>query len=104
MFSTGVVSPEKFESSAIRQTGESERSEYRVLQIKGDATVTQEVIARYLALQEQSEDLPLSSVAITPANYTFRYMGEVGTGDTSAYVFRINPRKNVMASFDANSG
>jgi len=69
---------------AIRQTGESERSEYRVLQIEGDATVTQEVIAPYLAVQEQAEDLPLSSVAITPATYKFRYMGEAGTGDMSA--------------------
>lgn len=78
---------------AIRQTGESERSEYQVLRIEGDVTVVQEVIARYLAVQEQVEDLPMSSVAITPANYKFRYMGEVGTGDTSAYVFRITPKK-----------
>src|SRR6266478_2176786 len=32
---------------AIRETGESERSEYRVLNIEGDAIVAQEVIARY---------------------------------------------------------
>ena len=78
---------------AIRQTGESERSEYRVLQIEGDPTVVQEVIARYFEVQEQLEDLPVSSVAITPANYKFRYIGEVGTGATSAYVFRITPKK-----------
>jgi len=54
---------------AIRQTGESERSEYRVLQIEGDATVVQEVIARYFQVEEQLEDLPVSSVTITPANY-----------------------------------
>ena len=78
---------------AIRQTGGSEHSEYRVLQIEGDATVAQEVIARYLEVQEQVEDQPVSSVAITPANYKFRYMGEVGTGATSAYVFRITPKK-----------
>src|SRR5260370_14915858 len=40
---------------AIRQTGESERSEYQVLQIEGDATVTQEVIARYLILLKDVE-------------------------------------------------
>ena len=79
---------------AIRLTGESERSEYQVLLVDGDATVTQEVIARYLAAQEQVEALPTSSVEITPANYKFRYMGAVGTGATSAYVYRITPRKN----------
>jgi hypothetical protein len=78
---------------AVRQTGESERSEYQVLQIEGDATVTQEVIARYLSLLKDVEDLPRSSVAITPANYRFRYMGAVGAGDTSAYIFRITPKK-----------
>ena len=39
------------------------------------------------------EDLPMSSVAITPANYKFRYLGEVGTADTSVYVFQIVPKQ-----------
>jgi hypothetical protein len=79
---------------AIGQTGESERREYNVLEIDGDATVTQEVIARYLAVQEQLETLPLSSIAITPANYKFHYLTEVGTsGSNSAYVYRIIPKK-----------
>ncbi len=78
---------------AVGQT-ESERREYKVLRIEGDATVTQEVIARYLALQEQLENLPLSSIAITPSNYKFHYLGEVGTGENnSAYVYRIVPKK-----------
>jgi hypothetical protein len=79
---------------AIRQTGESERREWQVLQIEGDLTVTQEVIAPYLAVQDRVEDLPLSSVEITPANYKFRYMGVVGNGVASAYMFRITPKKN----------
>ena len=78
---------------AIRETGESERSEYRVLQAEGDAIVAQEVIARYLVVQQQLEDLPFSSVAITPANYKFRYKGAVGTGSAFAYVYQITPRK-----------
>ena len=79
---------------AIGQTGESERREYNVLEIDGDATVTQEVIARYLVVQEQLETLPQSSVAITPANYKFHYLGEVGAeGRGSAYVYRIIPKK-----------
>jgi hypothetical protein len=79
---------------ALRQTGESERREWFVLDIEGDATVTQEVIASYLAVQDRVEDLPLSSVEVTPANYRFRYMGAVGTGATSTYLFRITPKKN----------
>jgi hypothetical protein len=78
---------------AVRETGESERSEYRVLQIEGDAIVAQEVIARYFLMQEQLEELPLSSITIAPENYKFRYRGEVGTGSALAYVYQITPRK-----------
>jgi hypothetical protein len=78
---------------AIRETSESERSEYRVLGVEGDAIVAQEVIARYLLVEEQLEDLPSSSVAITPANYKFHYKGEVGTGSALAYVYLITPKK-----------
>ena len=79
---------------AIRQMGTSKRSEYQVLQVAGDATVTQEVIVPYLAAQDHIQDLPLSSVAITPVNYSFHHIGEVGTGATSAYVFRITPKRH----------
>jgi hypothetical protein len=78
---------------ALRKLGESEHSRYLLLQVEGDATVVQEVIAPYLAVQDRIEDLPISSVAITPANYRFHYVGEVGKGASSAYVFRITPKK-----------
>jgi hypothetical protein len=78
---------------AIRQTSQSESPQYQVVRMEGDAIVMHEVVANYLKIAEQMEDLPFSSVAITPANYKFRYMGEVGAGDTSAYVFQIVPRR-----------
>lgn len=78
---------------AVRAIGESERSEYHVLQIEGDAIVAQEVIAHYFAVEEQMEALPASSIAITPANYKFHYKGEVGDRGGLAYVYQITPRK-----------
>jgi len=78
---------------AIRETNESERTEYSVLETEGDPMVTQQVIAPYLSLQKEIEGLPLSSVIITPANYKFRLMGKVGTEGDSSYLFRIVPRK-----------
>lgn len=78
---------------AIRETNESERTEYKVLESEGDATVMRDVIAPYLAEQKKIEDLPLSSVIITPANYNFRFRGKAETGGASAYVFRIVLRK-----------
>jgi len=78
---------------AIRAWGETERMEYRVLQIEGDPIVAQEVIGPYLKGRDQIDVLPLSSIAVTPANYKFRYMGEVGSGPASAYVYQITPKK-----------
>jgi hypothetical protein len=78
---------------AIRMMGEGERSEYHVLRIEGDPIVAQELIARYLQVQERVEELPFSSVAVIPQNYKFHYKGEVGAGGASAYVYQITPRK-----------
>lgn len=78
---------------AIREIGESERTEYRVIENEGDSTVMQEVIEPYLAEQKQIEDLPLSSVIITPTNYKFRFMGQAAVAGACAYVFRIEPKK-----------
>ena len=78
---------------AVRQTGASERSEYSAIQINGDSTVKRQVIARYLAAEEQAEALPYSAVAVTPANYKFRYDGLIDNNGTAAYVFQIAPKK-----------
>jgi len=78
---------------AIRQTGPSERSEYSVIRFDGDSTVKHQVIARYLAAQEQADALPYSSVAVTPTNYKFRYVGSLDTNGTTVYVLQIAPKK-----------
>ena len=84
---------------AIRNTGENERSEYVILGIVGDGAAVGEVTTRYFALQKEIEDLPLSSIQISPENYTFRLLGEVKTGIGSAYVYDITPRKRRAGLF-----
>ncbi len=79
---------------AIRDTGESERSQYGIVELKGDAIVFERAITPYLVTQHQAEDATRSSVIITPRNYRFRYAGTVETGNSAAYIFRITPRKN----------
>ena len=54
--------------------------------------VANEVIARYFTL-ERIETLPVSSIAITPANYNFHLRGEVMAGTDKAYIYDIKPRK-----------
>src|SRR6266542_4079385 len=59
---------------------------YGILELQGDSTAFERVIAPYLVAQRRAEDLPLSSVIITPRNYKFRYAGRVETGDNAAYM------------------
>jgi len=79
---------------AIREVGESERSQNGILELQGDSMVLESVIAPYFLAQRQAEDLPISSVLITPRNYKFRYAGAVEAEDKVAYIFRITPKKN----------
>lgn len=83
---------------AVRQTGPSERSEYDSIRFDGDSTVKRQVIARYLDAERQAEALPYSTVAVTPANYKFRYLRSVenssaANNGTTICIFQIVPKK-----------
>ena len=69
------------------------KPEYQVLEIDGDRTVRQQVIARYLSAEVEAAALPPASVEITPPNYRFRYKGSVADGGALAYIFEITPQK-----------
>jgi hypothetical protein len=76
---------------AIRAWAESKTPEYQVIHLDGNASVKQQVIARYLNAEQQAAAMPASSLALTPANYKFRYVG--ASRGAPVYVFRITPRK-----------
>ena len=78
---------------AIRRLLPFGKPEYQVLETAGDQTVRQQVIIRYLSAEVRAAAIPASSVAITPANYKFRYKGAVKTDETVTYVYLITPRK-----------
>jgi hypothetical protein len=78
---------------AVRQTGLSEHGEYSEIRLDGDSTVRQQVIARYLDAERQAEALPHSTIAVTPANYKFRYVGSAEINGAKAYIFQISPKK-----------
>ena len=89
---------------AVRRTGESEKAEYALVSMEGDAIVTQEVVARYLQIAEQIEDLPFTATAVTPANYKFRYLGEIGKAGAAAHGLQITPGRSTTVSSRANYG
>ena len=61
--------------------------------MEGDRTVQQEVIARYLAAERKKERTYHAGIAVTPANYRFRYRRPARTEGRLAWVFEIVPRK-----------
>ena len=67
--------------------------EFEVHMVEGDSTVKHEVIARYLTAQKRAEETPAASIAITPANYRFRYAGSIGSAGALVYMFEIVPKK-----------
>jgi hypothetical protein len=78
---------------AIRSLPPDGRPEYQVVEISGDKTVKQQVIFRYLRAEAQTSEVAASSIAVTPANYKFKYKGPVADGGLLAYAFQITPRR-----------
>jgi hypothetical protein len=78
---------------AIRRLLPFGKPEYEVLELAGDQTVRQQVIVRYLSAEMRAAAIPPSSIAISAANYRFRYKGAIQTGEIHAYAFLITPRK-----------
>ena len=78
---------------ALRRRGDSGRTEYLLLGAEGDDTVNQEIVVPYMALEDKIQELPGSTVAVTPANYRFHYTGVIGSGPGEAHVFRITPKR-----------
>ena len=70
---------------------------YKALGFSGDTTVKQEVISRYLAAESEARDF--GTIAITPANYKFRYLGRIDAARRMLQVLDVTPRKKVVGLF-----
>lgn len=77
---------------AIRRRGLAGVPAYEVVRSQGDSTVKHQVIARYLAIEEQASSRPASLLAITTENYRFRYAASIAGPGYRFYVFEIKPR------------
>ena len=53
--------------------------------------VKEQIIARYLTVERRAAALPASAVAVTPANYKFRYVAS--SGEPAVYAFHITPKR-----------
>jgi len=83
---------------ALRRISKMGRSNYRVLSFQGDNSVKNQVIARYLQAEQQTQGK--QDLAITPGNYKLKYRGERAVeGDGRVYVFDLVPRKKRVGLF-----
>lgn len=78
---------------AIRRLAPSGKPRYQVLESVGNQTVKEQVIFRYLTSDAKAADIPADAIAITPANYKFKFTGARKVDGVTTYSFSIKPRK-----------
>jgi hypothetical protein len=82
---------------ALRKISRLGQITYKALGFSGDNTVKQEVITRYLAAESEGRDN--GTIAITPANYKFRYAGRIVQNGRTLQVLDVTPRKKIVGLF-----
>src|SRR5258708_11602430 len=93
---------------ALRMISRLGQITYKALGFSGDNTVKQEVITRYLAAESSARED--GTIAITPANYKFRYAGRLVQQGVTTQILEVTPRKKAVGLFkgqiwiDAASG
>ncbi len=70
---------------------------YKALGFSGDNTVKQEVITRYLAAESAAREN--GTIAITPANYKFRYAGRIIQNNVTMLILQVTPKKKAVGLF-----
>jgi hypothetical protein len=81
----------------LRQISKVGQVTYRVLGFQGDNTVKNQVIARYLQAEQRGKEN--EDLAVTPANYKFKYRGERDILAKRVYVFQLSPRHKKVGLF-----
>jgi hypothetical protein len=76
---------------ALRHITALGRITYDAFRFQGDDTVKNNVIAKYLQAEEQSQQN--AAIAVTPENYRFKYKGRNQLDGREAHVFQVTPKK-----------
>jgi hypothetical protein len=82
---------------ALRKISRLGKITYKALGFSGDNTVKQEVISRYLAAESEAREN--GTIAITSANYKFRYAGRIEQNHQNMQVIEVTPRKKIVGLF-----
>ena len=83
--------------TALRKISRLGLITYKALGFSGDNTVKQEVITRYLAAESAAREN--GTIAITPANYKFRYAGRIIQNNVTMLILQVTPKKKAVGLF-----
>lgn len=86
--------------TALRHIASIGRVTYDLLQFEGDNRIKKDVIARYLTAESEALKADPSQVALTPANYKFKFKGLVQRDGRNVYAFKVSPRKKRPGLYD----
>jgi len=78
---------------ALRRISSIGRITYELLKFEGDRSIKNDVIARYLTAESEALKSEPAALAVTPANYKFKYKGLMVTEGRKVHAFHITPRK-----------
>jgi hypothetical protein len=84
---------------ALRRISALGRITYEMLRFEGDNTVKNQVIERYLTAEAEAQKEQAPAMAVTPANYKFKYKGQSELDGRSVHVFDVTPRQKRQGLF-----
>jgi hypothetical protein len=84
---------------ALRRISALGRITYQVLGFEGDGAIKNQVIARYLTAEAEVQKEQPATMAVTPANYKFKYKGRTQLDGRNTYLFQVTPRKKRQGMF-----
>ena len=82
---------------ALRRISRLGRITYKALGFSGDDTIKNEVITRYLSAESDSRNI--GTIAITRANYKFKYKARIDREGSQVTIFQVTPRKKAVGLF-----
>lgn len=85
---------------ALRRISALGRITYDALRFEGDGRIKNDVIARYLTAEAEAIKSGPTDMAVTPANYKFKFKGLVEKQGRKVYAFHVSPRKKKVGLFD----
>ncbi len=84
---------------ALRRISALGRITYELLRFEGDRSIKNDVIARYLTAESESVKSEPAGLAVTPANYKFKYKGLILAEGRKVHAFHVTPRKKKVGLY-----